>query len=136
MVVLRMCGPAINSNEAVFRFLSPKTKSYPQANQKAAFEALMESIEAKKNVSQKSKTGKDTVKSAQELESIIKKNKIEDIGSLFDFIVKDAKKRAKGDAKTTIALNTRALLFDIMVSPECVGKASKAPVKALIKGTD
>jgi len=136
MVVLRMGVPAINSNEAVFRFLSPKAKSYPKENQKVAFEALMKSIEAKKNVSQKSKTGKDTVKSAQELESIIKKNKIKDIGSLFDFIVKDARKEAKGDAKTTIALNNRALLFDMMVSPEGVGKASKPPAKALIKGTD
>jgi len=135
MVVLRMGNSAINSNEAMFRYLAPLIKSFPKQNQDEAFSVLMESIEGKKNVSQKNKSGRDTVKSAKQLEEIINKNNITDVGSLFDFIVKDAKKRAKGDNENTIPLPTRALLFDLVVSPTGVKKPSKGVAKALIKDT-
>ena len=135
MVVLRMGNSAVNSNEAMFRYLAPLIKSFPKQNQDEAFSVLMESIEGKKNVSQENKSGRDTVKSAEQLEEVINKNKITDVGSLFDFIVKDAKKRAKGDSKNTIPLPTRALLFDLVVSPTGVKKASKGVAKALIKDT-
>tara|TARA_R110002074_G_scaffold26151_6_gene77188 strand:+ start:9332 stop:20413 length:11082 start_codon:yes stop_codon:yes gene_type:complete len=135
MVVLRMGNTAINSNEAMFRYLAPLIKSFPKQNQDEAFSVLMESIEGKKNVSQKNKSGRDTVKSAKQLEEIINKNKITDVGSLFDFIVKDAKKRAKGDNENTIPLPARALLFDLVVSPVGVKKPSKGVAKALIKDT-
>jgi hypothetical protein len=135
MVVLRMGNTAINSNEAMFRYLAPLIKSFPKQNQDEAFSVLMESIEGKKNVSQKNKSGRDTVKSAKQLEEIINKNNITDVGSLFDFIVKDAKKRAKGDNENTIPLPTRALLFDLVVSPVGVKKPSKGVAKALIKDT-
>lgn len=135
MVVLRMGNSAINSNEAMFRYLAPLIKSFPKQNQDEAFSVLMESIEGKKNVSQKSKSGRDTVKSAEQLEDVINKNNITDVGSLFDFIVKDAKKRAKGDNENTIPLPARALLFDLVVSPVGVKKPSKGVAKALIKDT-
>ena len=135
MVVLRMGNSAVNSNEAMFRYLAPLIKSFPKQNQDEAFSVLMESIEGKKNVSQENKSGRDTVKSAEQLEEVINKNNITDVGSLFDFIVKDAKKRAKGDGKNTIPLPTRALLFDLVVSPVGVKKPSKGVAKALIKDT-
>jgi len=135
MVVLRMGNSAINSNEAMFRYLAPLIKTFPKQNQDEAFTVLMESIEGKKNVSQKNKSGRDTVKSAEQLEEIINKNNITDVGSLFDFIVNDAKKRAKGDNENTIPLPTRALLFDLVVSPTGVKKPSKGVAKALIKDT-
>ena len=135
MVVLRMGNSAINSNEAMFRYLAPLIKSFPKQNQDEAFTVLMESIEGKKNVSQENKSGRDTVKSAEQLEEVINKNNITDVGSLFDFIVKDAKKRAKGDGENTIPLPTRALLFDLVVSPVGVKKPSKGVAKALIKDT-
>ena len=47
MAVLRMADTAIDSNEAVFRFLSPFLKTLPLKNRKAALDSLKESLTKK-----------------------------------------------------------------------------------------
>ena len=127
MVVVRMDNKAINSNEAMFRFMAPKLKSFPKAVQKKAFDALMKQIESKK---EKSKSEEPAL-----IEAFIKKNKIKDIGTLFDLVVEDAKKRAKGDENTFI-LPTKTFLLEMIASPSGVKKPSKPVAKAIMEATD
>lgn len=126
MAILRMADTAINSNEAVFRYLSPLVKSQPETNQQAALDALKGDIEVKKKVNQAS-----TVKSANKLDQFISSKNINSLGQLLDAIVSDANARAKGDTKNTLSLSERSLLFDLMVSPKGTKAASKKTVNAL-----
>jgi hypothetical protein len=48
MVVVRMDNAAINSNEAMFRFMAPKLKSFSEEVQKIAFDTFLEQLESKK----------------------------------------------------------------------------------------
>lgn len=126
MAILRMADTAINSNEAVFRYLAPLVKSQPETNQQAALDALKGDIEVKKKVDQAS-----TVKSANKLDQFISSKNINSLGQLLDAIVSDANARAKGDTKNTLSLSERSLLFDLMVSPQGTKTASKKTVNAL-----
>jgi hypothetical protein len=126
MAIMKMADTAINSNEAVFRYLSPLVKSQPKSNQQAALEALKEDIETKKKVKQDV-----TVNSANKLDQFISSKNINSLGELFDAIVTDANNRAKGDKKNTLSLTERSLLFDLMISPQGIKDASKNTVNAL-----
>ena len=126
MAIMKMADTAINSNEAVFRYLSPLVKSQPESNQQAALEALKADIETKKKVKQDV-----TVNSANKLDQFISSKNINSLGELFDAIVTDANNRAKGDTKNTLSLTERSLLFDLMISPQGIKDASKNTVNAL-----
>jgi hypothetical protein len=126
MAIMRMADTAVNSNEAVFRYLAPLVKSQPEQNQRAALEALKGDINVKKKVSQEA-----TVKSANKLDEFISSNNIDSLGQLFDMIVIDANNRAKGDVKNTLSLSERSLLFDLMISKQGIKTASKNTVNAL-----
>jgi hypothetical protein len=126
MAIMRMADTAVNSNEAVFRYLSPLVKSQPEANQQAALDALKGDIEVKKKVDQAA-----TVKSANKLDQFISSKNINSLGQLLDAIVSDANSRAKGDTENTLSLSERSLLFDLMVSPKGTKAASKNTVNAL-----
>jgi len=126
MAIMRMADTAVNSNEAVFRYLAPLVKSQPEQNQRAALEALKGDINVKKKVSQK-----PIVKSANKLDEFISSNNIDSLGQLFDMIVIDANNRAKGDVKNTLSLSERSLLFDLMISQQGIKTASKNTVNAL-----
>jgi hypothetical protein len=119
MAIMRMSDTAVNSNEAVFRYLSPLVKSQPEENQKAALNALKSDIESKK------------ISDKENLIEFISKNNIDSLGKLFDAVVADAKARAKGDLDNTLSLTDRSNLFDLMVSPQGIESASKNPVKEL-----
>jgi len=126
MAIMRMADTAVNSNEAVFRYLSPLVKSQPEANQQAALDALKGDIEVKKKVKQEA-----TVKSANKLDQFISSKNINSLGQLLDAMVSDANSRAKGDTENTLSLSERSLLFDLMVSPKGTKAASKNTVNAL-----
>jgi hypothetical protein len=126
MAIMRMADTAVNSNEAVFRYLAPLVKSQPEQNQRAALDALKGDINVKKKVSQK-----PIVKSANKLDEFISSNNIDSLGQLFDMIVIDANNRAKGDVKNTLSLSERSLLFDLMISQQGIKTASKNTVNAL-----
>jgi hypothetical protein len=126
MAIMRMADTAVNSNEAVFRYLAPLVKSQPEQNQRAALDALKGDINVKKKVSQEA-----TVKSANKLDEFISSNNIDSLGQLFDMIVIDANNRAKGDVKNTLSLSERSLLFDLMISKQGIKTASKNTVNAL-----
>ena len=126
MVVVRMDNAAINSNEAMFRFMAPKLKSFPKEVQKIAFDTFLEQLESKK----KSKSEEPLL-----IEGFIEKNNIKDLGTLFDLIVEDAKKRAQGDTET-FSLTTKSYLLDMIASPVGVKKASKPVAKAIMNATD
>jgi hypothetical protein len=126
MAIMRMADTAVNSNEAVFRYLSPLVKSQPDANQQAALDALKGDIEVKKKVKQEA-----TVKSANKLDQFISSKNINSLGQLLDAMVSDANSRAKGDTENTLSLSERSLLFDLMVSPKGTKAASKNTVNAL-----
>ena len=126
MAIMRMSDTAVNSNEAVFRYLAPLVKSQPEQNQRAALEALKESINTKKKVKLEV-----TVKSANKLDNFISSNNINSLGQLLDMIVNDANKRAKGDTENTLSLTDRTLLFDLMISEQGTETSSKNTVTAL-----
>jgi len=126
MVVVRMDNAAINSNEAMFRFMAPKLKSFPKKVQKIAFDTFLNQLESKK----KTKSVEPAL-----IEAFIKKNKIKDLGTLFDLIVEDAKKRAKGN-EDTFPLTTKSYVLDMIASPVGVKKASKPVAKAIMNATD
>ena len=47
MAILRMGNTAINSNEAVYRYIEPYVSSLPEANRKAALNLLLEGLKSK-----------------------------------------------------------------------------------------
>jgi hypothetical protein len=126
MVVVRMDNAAINSNEAMFRFMAPKLKSFSEEVQKIAFDTFLEQLESKK----KSKSEQPAI-----IEDFIEKNNVKDLGTLFDLVAKDAKKRANGNENTLI-LPTKTFLLEMVASPVGVKKASKPVAKAIMNATD
>ena len=123
MAIVRMGNDAINSNEIVFRYLSPEINAQSQENQTAALNDLIAGLKVKK--------GKQNPK----LLKFINDNKITTLGALTDAVVKDANARAKGNYKTTLTLDERAALYDNLTSPEGTKKANKPFLKSLYKGT-
>ena len=128
MAVIRMGNDAINSNEIVFRYLSPEINAQSKENQTAAMNDLLKVLESKKG------------KFAPKLVKFISDKKVTTLGGLMDAVVADANTRAKGDIDNTLTLDTRAALYSVMVSPETkTGKPvtpNKPFLKSLYKGTE
>mgnify|MGYP003630928948 FL=1 len=107
MAIIRMGNEAINSNEIVFRYLSPEVKAQPIENQIAAMNDIIAGLESKKQT---------------QVLKFIKDNNIKDLGVFLDSIVKDAKERAqsktKEEADKHLSLNVRALIFKQLAAIE------------------
>jgi hypothetical protein len=133
MAVIRMANSAIHSNEILFRYLSPEIKAQPMKNQQAALNVLVNELNNKKGEQNKA------------ILNFISKNKIKNLGELYDAIVKDAKKRAKGDIKNTLTLDERKVLAETISIKEGKkdtiprtkdGKVSNKILNALYEGVD
>ena len=133
MAVIRMANSAIHSNEILFRYLSPEIKAQPMKNQQAALNVLVNELNNKKGKQNKA------------ILNFISKNKIENLGELYDAIVKDAKKRAKGDVDNTLTLDERKVLAETISIKEGKkdtiprtkdGKVSNKILNALYEGVD
>ena len=135
--VAKMGETAMDSNEAVFRWLSPKVKQLEKkykSRAKSAFNALVAEIESlqgltpegrKKLAENKTKLEADPtnetlinkIEKAEERQAkqiilnFIKKNKIKTVSQLLDAIVEDSKKRAKDPKTADLALPARAFVF-------------------------
>ena len=133
MAIARMSDSAINSNEAIFRYVSPAIKAAPKKNQVKALADLQSFLDAAMNASQKSTVGKKKVVSAIKLKEFIKKNKIKNLGQLTDLVVKQANQRAKGDMNT-LTLDERKLLFESLIYPPGAKTNSRAVIKSLAEG--
>ena len=133
MAIARMSDSAINSNEAIFRYVSPAIKAAPKKNQVKALADLQSVLDAAMNASQKSTVGKKKVASAVKLKEFINKNKIKNLGQLTDLVVKQANQRAKGDMNT-LTLDERKLLFESLIYPPGAKTNSRAVIKSLAEG--
>ena len=133
MAIARMSDSAINSNEAIFRYVSPAIKAAPKKNQVKALADLQSVLDAAMNASQKSTVGKKKVASAIKLKEFINKNKIKNLGQLTDLVVKQANQRAKGDMNT-LTLDERKLLFESLIYPPGAKTNSRAVIKSLAEG--
>tara|TARA_R110001606_G_scaffold252692_3_gene400473 strand:- start:9303 stop:17198 length:7896 start_codon:yes stop_codon:yes gene_type:complete len=127
MAIIKMGNEAINSNEAVFRYMAPEIKAQSKENQTNA----MNDIVARLKEQTSNKGGAGT--RAQNILDFIAKKKITTLGNFMDAITVNAKERAKGD-KSTLSLDERALIYNSMVSKEGVKKASKPFITSLFAG--
>ncbi len=125
MAIIRMGNDAVNSNEAVFRWMAPEIKSQPKENQTSAMNALITRLEAQTKTKQGDK--------ATNILNQIKDNKVKTLGQLMDLISKQAKERAQGN-KSTMSLDERGMIFTNLVSGEGTKKNGKPTIKALYEG--
>jgi GNAT superfamily N-acetyltransferase len=140
--VAKMGETAMNSNEAVFRWLSPKLKELEKKYKntaKSAFDIFVKQIEGLQGLTPKQRktleedklkleqdpsndTLRKKVENAEEKQSkqvlldFIKKNKIKTVSQLLDAIVKDSAKRAKDPNNADLTLPVRAFAFDRIFS--------------------
>ena len=122
MAIVRMSDDAVNSNEIVFRYLSPEVKAQPEANQKAALNDVVSNLQNKKAPQNK------------RLLDFIARKDISTLGQLLDAIVQDANLRAKGDVKSTLTLDERAAMFSELSTAPGVKTPNKAYLKSLYEG--
>ena len=122
MAIVRMSDDAVNSNEIVFRYLSPEVKAQPEANQKAALNDVVSNLKNKKAPQNK------------RLLDFIARKDISTLGQLLDAIVQDANLRAKGDVKSTLTLDERAAMFSELSTAPGVKTPNKAYLKSLYEG--
>jgi len=131
MAIMRMADTAVNSNEAVFRWILPTIEKFSKRNKVNAMKAFIESTKEKLNT-----TTEGTVESAKRILSFIEEKKIKSLDEFFKEIILDANNRAKGGTESLLALPSRSLIFDLIFAPKGIKKASKPTVKALLEGTD
>jgi hypothetical protein len=138
VAIMRMGNTAVNSNEAVFRWISPAVKKLPKKNRTEAVNVLKGIIDnrltALGGIESLNTGQKAEVKTLSQLQQFIKKNKIKTLDQLIDAIPVDAKRRAKGNEDETLSLDTRGKLYTLLFSPEGTSKASKKPIAALYDG--
>ena len=133
MAIARMSDSAINSNEAIFRYISPAIKAAKKKNQVKALADLQVSLEKAKTASQASTVGKKKVAAAIKLQELIKNNKIKNLGQLIDVVLEQSKARAQGD-KNTLSLDDRKLLFESIIYPTGAKKSNRAIINSLAEG--
>ena len=158
--VAKMADSAINSNEAVYRWLSPRLKQLERkyrARAKSAFNTFVADLEASEgltpeqrkkleetrtkleadptNVKLQEKIDKLEEKQAKQvLLDFIKKNKIKTVSKLLDAVVADAQKRAKDPKSADLNLPVRSFLFDRIFSVSNAQEIKKVgPSKNWIK---
>lgn len=126
MAIMRMADSALHSNEAVFRFVLPTLNTIPQANNQKALKTFVGTIV--KSAKNKSKV--------DQIVKAIKDNNIKGLNEFFDFIVKDANARTKGDLKGTFPLDVRSLIYDVIFSKSGVKTNNSQIVKDLFQGIE
>jgi hypothetical protein len=130
MAIMRMSNGAINSNEAVFRWILPTVESLPEKNRVNAMTPLIEAIDAKTKVSD------DKIRAAANaLKSDIEANNIKSVDELLKYVIEQAKQRAAGN-EDTFTLPERSLLYEVMFSAEGVKKPNSKYIKTLFDGVD
>lgn len=124
MVIMRMSDTAVNSNEAVFRYISPYIKNFPKQNRANAFNAFKARVEADKAwldeklerheqglpmMDKRTRTVKDPskkqsgltnlemnqIKSQERLLKFFEEHNITTLDQLMDLIAGDSHKRAR-----------------------------------------
>lgn len=201
MAVMRMANTAVNSNEAVFRYVLPYIKSLPLENRKAALNSLLQGLQSKAegnkstiwytefsekidngeiksledakeylegiisdektdigksdkakailNKISKNKNGapwtiEDITEEVNErvdkivpfmISNYIKENNIETLDGLFEAVIEESKKRAKGEMNM-FSLPIRAYLYKAFFSNEGIKKNTLKPIEALLKGVE
>jgi hypothetical protein len=146
MAIMRMGNEAVNSNEAVFRWVLPTIEGLPKQNRIDAMNVFTETLQSKSdaitnklNEFGKGKLSKAVLKELGLLNStlkFIKDNKITDLGQFFKEIVSDSNKRAKGNSGSTLSLPNKTFIYNLIFAPKRIKTASKPVVKALLSGTD
>jgi hypothetical protein len=158
--VAKMADSAINSNEAVYRWLSPRLKQLERkyrGRAKSAFNTFVADLEASEGLTpEQRKTLEETKtkleadptnvklqekidnleekQSKQVLLDFIKKNKIKTVSKLLDAVVADAQKRAKDPKSADLNLPVRSFLFDRIFSVSNAKEIKKVgPSKNWIK---
>lgn len=130
MAIMRMSNGALNSNEAVFRWILPTVESLPKKNRVNAMAPLIEAIDAKTKVSD------DKIRAAANaLKNDIKVNNIKSVDELLKYVIEQAKQRAAGNEET-FTLPERSLLYEVMFSAEGVKKPNSKYIKTLFDGVD
>jgi len=146
MAIMRMGNEAVNSNEAVFRWVLPTIEGLPKQNRIDAMNVFTETLQSKSdaitnklNEFGKGKLSQAVLKELGLLNStlkFIKDNKITDLGQFFKEIVSDSNKRAKGNSGSTLSLPNKTFIYNLIFAPKRIKTASKPVVKALLSGTD
>lgn len=130
MAIMRMSNGALNSNEAVFRWILPTVESLPEKNRVNAMAPLLEAIDAKTKVSD------DKIRAAANaLKNDIESNNIKSVDELLKYVIEQAKQRAAGNEET-FTLPERSLLYEVMFSAEGVKKPNSKYIKTLFDGVD
>jgi len=131
MAIMRMADTAVNSNEAVFRWILPTVEKFSKKNNVNAMKAFIESVKEKLNT----KSEADTA-SAQRILDFIKEKKITSLNQFLKEIISDSNNRAKGNVESKLKLDNRSMIYDLIFAPKGIRTASKPTVKALLSGTD
>jgi DNA-binding transcriptional MerR regulator len=131
MAIMRMADTAVNSNEAVFRWVLPTIESLPKQNRINAMQAFIGSVQEKLNTKSKA-----DIASATNILNFIKDKKITSLDQFFKEVILDSKKRSKGISGSQLKLDNRSLIYDLIFAPKGIKTASKPTVKALLSGTD
>lgn len=131
MAIMRMADTAINSNEAIFRWVLPTIESLPKQNKINAMQAFIGSVQEKLNTKSKA-----DIASATNILNFIKDKKITSLDQFFKEVILDSKKRSKGISGSQLKLDNRSLIYDLIFAPKGIKTASKPTVKALLSGTD
>jgi GNAT superfamily N-acetyltransferase len=124
MAITRMDDTAVDSNEAVFRYLSPQIKSLPEANRKKAFDAAMKEISALDEGTN------------ERVNKLVKKYSVTTLDGLFDAMVKDANVRTKDPSKSIFTLDQRTPISRKLISKTPTAKNNRAVTQALFEGME
>lgn len=127
MAIMRMSDSALNSNEAVFRWILPTIEKLPEENRKNALDAFANAMERQLNTLDSKK--------AQNVIDFIKDKKITTLDGLIKEVINDAELRSKDDPKSKLALDRRSFIYDAIFADPGTKTASKPTVKALLEGT-
>jgi len=131
MAIMRMADTAVNSNEAIFRWVLPTIESLPKQNKINAMQAFIGSVQEKLNTKSKA-----DIASATNILNFIKDKNITSLDQFFKEVILDSKKRSKGIPGSQLKLDNRSLIYDLIFAPKGIKTASKPTVKALLSGTD
>jgi len=131
MAIMRMADTAVNSNEAVFRWILPTVEKFSKKNNVNAMKAFIESVKEKLNTKSEADAS-----SAQRILDFIKEKKVISLNQFLKEIISDSNNRAKGNVESKLKLDNRSMIYDLIFAPKGIKTASKPTVKALLNGTD
>lgn len=146
MAIIRMADNAVNSNEAIFRWILPTILKQSVKNRKNALNAFNDSITKKiatleeRIKRNEGKVSKDVLRSLSDLKSVrefVKNNNVKTLDELLNKVLEDAVKTeasGKQGYKVKLSLFSRATIFENIFSTPEAKKATGPVVKALFSG--